>query len=63
VPDGVADSCGRADDADLADPLRSHRVQVRILLLDPRRVDVLHVGARRDVVLGQVTANESFGPS
>jgi hypothetical protein len=58
VVDGVADRGGGTDDADLADPLGAHRVQVRVGLLDPHRVDVLHVGAGRDVVLRQVPAHE-----
>ena len=35
VVDGVGDGRGGADDADLADPLGAHRVDVRVLLVEP----------------------------
>src|SRR5271170_7175042 len=59
VVDGVADGCGGAGDADLADALGAHRVQVRVVFLDPRRVQVLHVGVGGDVVLREVPAGEA----
>src|SRR4051794_12418532 len=43
VVDGVGDRGRGADDADLADPLGAHGVQVRVLLLEPDRVDVADV--------------------
>ena len=52
--DGVGDRCRGADNPDLADPLRAHRVQVLVRVVDPEGVDVKYVRARRHVVLGEV---------
>ena len=54
VEDGVGDRRRGADDPDLADALRPHRVELVVVLLDPRGVDVLDVRADRHVVLGEV---------
>jgi hypothetical protein len=48
----VADRGGGPGDPDLADALAAARPQVRVVLVDPGRVDVRHVGERRDVILG-----------
>ena len=52
--DGIGDRGGGADDADLADSLGPGGADVRILLVDPARVDAADVRVDRDVVLGQV---------
>src|SRR3954462_1026633 len=54
VEDRVRDRGGSADDPDLADPLRPHRVQVRVVLVDPCNVDRRDIGVDGDVVAGQV---------
>src|SRR5215210_3250363 len=54
VVDGVGDGGRRADDTDLAYPFGTHRVDVRVLLVDPGDVDLAHVGVGGDVVLGEV---------
>src|SRR5262245_186880 len=51
VVDRVRDCGGGADNADLADSLAAHRIQVRVFLIDPGHVDVVDVGAHRYVVL------------
>ena len=55
--DGVGDSGGGADDADLANALHTYGVDVGVLLLDPGHVDLPHVGVGGDVVLGEVVVH------
>src|SRR3954453_21303223 len=54
VVNGVGDRRGRAHDADLADALGAHRVEVGVVLLEPGRLELLDVRAGGDVVLGEV---------
>src|SRR5579864_5812836 len=54
---GVGDSGGGADDADLANTLHAYGVDVRVVLLDPAHVDLPDVGVGGDVVLGEVVVH------
>src|SRR5437868_12209023 len=57
VVNGVGDRRGGADNANLADALGAHRVQVRVRLLNPCRLDVTDIRAGRDVVAGEIAVN------
>src|SRR3954452_4103138 len=50
VEDGVGDGGGRADDADLTQPLDPDRTGLVVLLIDEDHVDIVDIGVRRDVV-------------
>src|ERR1700730_5521810 len=57
VIDSVGDGRGGADDADLANALHAHGVDVGVLLVDPAHVDGSHVGVGGDVVLRAVVVD------
>src|SRR5207248_9990575 len=57
VIDGVGDGSGGADDADLANALHAHRVDVGVGLLDPAHVYLPDVGVGGDVVLSEVVVH------
>jgi hypothetical protein len=61
-PGGVVhragDRGGRADDAHLADPLGPGGPEVRLLLVDPHRVDVLQVADNPEQTLVYFTTDE-----
>src|SRR6266511_2030414 len=54
---GVGDRGGGTHDADLADALGTHRVDVWIVLVHPERFDRADVGVGGDVVLGEVVVD------
>ena len=62
VPNGVRDRTGRAGDPDLADALDAERVDVWIMFLDQERFERRHIGAYRNVVLGQIGVHRTAGP-
>jgi hypothetical protein len=51
-----------ADDPDLADAFRAHRVDVRIGLVEPVHLHVADVGPDRDVVLGEIVVDDVAEP-
>src|SRR6266436_148043 len=57
VIDGVSDSSSGAGDPELANPLRTHRVEVWIVFIDPGHIDRANIGVRRDVVLCEVVVH------
>ena len=46
VEDGVGDSGGRADDADLTQPFDADRARLIVLLIDEDHVDVVNIRVR-----------------
>jgi hypothetical protein len=58
VIDGVGDGGSGADVADLAEALRAHRVDVRIVLVDPGDLKAADVGIDGDAVLGEVVVDK-----
>jgi hypothetical protein len=55
--DDVGDGSGGADDADLANALRTHGVDVEVLLVDPGHVDRADIGVGRDMVRCKVVVH------
>jgi hypothetical protein len=55
--DGVGDGGGSADDPDFAHPFRTHRIDMRVNLIDPGHVDGADIGVGRDVVLREVVVH------
>ena len=54
---GISDGSGGTNDPHLTNPLCAHRVDVRIVLVDPGHVDRANIGVRRDVVLCEVVVH------
>src|SRR5216684_2752788 len=57
VIDGVGDSSSGAGDPKLANPFRTHRVEMWIVFIDPGHIDGANIGVRRDVVLCEVVVH------
>src|SRR2546425_7173918 len=53
VIDGIGDGRSGADDPDFANAFRTHRIDMRGILIDPGHVDGADIGVGRDVVLGE----------
>ncbi len=45
--DGVGNRGGGADDPDFANPLRTYRIDIRVILVDPGHVNRADIGAGR----------------
>src|SRR6266446_758862 len=54
VIDGVGDGGSSADDPDLANPLRTHWIDMQILLVDPGHLDRADISIGRDMVFREV---------
>src|ERR1051326_8333112 len=58
MKDGISDRRRRADDADLTDAARSHRVRMAVTFVEPDRVDILDIGVRCDVVAREIRIHD-----
>src|SRR5947209_19521294 len=55
--DGVGNRSGGADDPDLANPFRTHWIDIRVILIDPGHVDGTNIGVGRDMVFREVVVH------